>query len=487
MEIPINQGYYVSPSNPLVKMECTNYYLNIPQTPTALSKGALFRTPGAEEIITSGVTGVGRGTHKFQKNDWLFHVTGNKLIKRTSINSVNVVAGTITGTGQVSMADNGIILAIIVPGVTGYFYNIETDTLTEITDPVFVDFGLIGGGVTSVVSHDNRFIYTTNEEFFIGSLVTTNNGTDFNALDFEDAESSNDPIVRAMKTSNELYIFNAETTEVYKNVGGEDFPYRRIPGATIDRGLVARFGIALNNGQFYFLGSGPFEQPLIARTTTGNSEKISTTAIDSLIQSYTDFELSNVVAWTYAADGADFIGFNLPNETIVFDLFASALAGNPIWHIRQSNNTKYRVNSCQSLFGTTIVDDNIDGRIGKLQRNIVTEYGTNIDRTFSTMYINNGMKSFITRSVDLTTTRGVGAALNNPIPPTYNAGIEMSYSIDSGNTFTSLGNVTFGNAGEFLTKQQWRKLGRAEQTIMFRFTTNAAVPFDIQRLDCEVG
>ena len=486
-KIPIGQGYYVSPSAPLSSLTCNNLYPQYPLTKNPLSEAGLLRTPGAEAIQDSGVIGVGRGTRKFQKSDWLFHVTGDKLVKRTAINSVSTVVGTISGSGQVSMADNGETLCIIVPGVTGYFYDIDTDVLTEITDPVFTDFGLQEGGVTSVTEHNNRFVYTTDEEFFIGSLVTTNKGTDFNALDFEDAESANDPIVRAMETSNELYIFNTETIEVYKDIGGTDFPYQRIPGATIDRGLASRFAVVHVKSDFYFLGKGENEQPSIIKTTPGGSQRVSTAAIDTLIQSYTDYELSTVVAWTYSADGADFLGFNLPNQTVVLDLVATTLAGVPIWHTRTTGGSKWRVNTCQSIFGTTIVDDSLDSRVGSIERSITSEYGAAVDREFTTLYLNAEGRSFVTRKVELTCTRGVGTPLSNPVPENYNPTIECFFSVDQGNTYQTLGTTTFGNTGDYLQRQLWRRLGRSSTALILKFTTSAKVALDIQRLDLEIG
>jgi hypothetical protein len=385
------------------------------------------------------------------------------------------------------MADNGVTLCIIVPGSTGYFYDIATGILTEITDPVFLDFGLQDGGVTSVTEHNNRFVYTTDEEFFLGSLVTTNNGTDFDALDFEDAESANDPIVRVMVASNEVYVFNAETIEVYKDVGGVDFPYLRIPGATIDRGLTSRFGIVRNKGNFFFLGQGVAEQASILMTRSGDSERVSTPAIDTLLQSYTDFELSNVVAWTYTTEGATFIGFNLPNETIVLDLVASRLAGVSIWHTRTTGASQWRVNTCQSIFGTTVVDDTVDARTGKLERSIVDEYGNIVDREFTVMYLITNANSFITRKVELTCTRGLGAIISNPVPETYNPTIECEFSVDQGNTFHSLGTTTFGNVGDYLQRQIWRRVGRTSHSLLLRFKTSARVALDIQRLDLELG
>ena len=159
IELPIYEGYYQSDSLPLAAQECRNLYPQIPQTEGAVSRGGLFRTPGINSVSFIG-TQSGRGFHKFQKTQDLYQVSGNQLIKQTTINNPQVI-GTIEGSGYVSMANNGLVVCIIVPGGKGYFYTVSTDTLQEITDPIFVDFQAQQGGVTSVVEKDNRFIYTS--------------------------------------------------------------------------------------------------------------------------------------------------------------------------------------------------------------------------------------------------------------------------------------------------------------------------------------
>ena len=96
------------------------------------------------------------------------------------------------------MADNGRVMCIITSDGSGYFYDIAGATIAAITDQIFLDFGT----TTSVCYKDNNFIYTTDDEFYVGSDVNTNDGKSFDALDVEDAEVSSDQIVRCMNIKN---------------------------------------------------------------------------------------------------------------------------------------------------------------------------------------------------------------------------------------------------------------------------------------------
>jgi hypothetical protein len=490
-QIPLGGGYYVDSSIELSAQNCINVYPHIPDTDGALSKSSLMRTPGIQQLLYVG-TGEGRGFHKFQKTEVLFQISGTQLIMQTAYNSTPQVLGTISGTGQVCMADNGLVLCIIVPGVTGYFYTISTGVLSTITDPVFTDFQLQQGGVTSVCEKDNRFIYTTDEQFFAGSLSNVNSGKDFDALEYEDAEVDSDPIVRCMEINNELYIFNSETIELYEAIDSTlttGLPYIRISGATIDKGLKSRFSVVQNDRSFMFLGNGKAELPSIWLTTSGDCKKASTLAIDTLIQSYTDAQLKTVVAWSYSQDGHIFTGFNLPNETIVFDNTASANTGNLTWHIRQTDNSRWCVNNIVTIYNTVIVNDYRDGRIGKLTRDEITEYNNAVTRTFIQPYVFTNGNSFTISQVELYSTNGVGRLINDPSQTNYDIipTIELFVSTNNCRSYNSLGVRELGKNGEYNVRQIWRRLGRMPRSCVFKFVTSSIAPVDYQRLDMDIS
>ena len=479
LELNVDQGFYESATLPLAAQSCINLYPKHPETKDASSKGALYRTPGI--VQTDVVDGLGRGMFKDAKNDRVFVVAGNRFYIKNSLNDLTFVGGVVSGDGRVSMAWNGTTLCIIIPGLTGYFYT-DAQGLQVMTDPIFLDFADNPGGVTSVCTKDSRFIYTTDTEFFIGSPASVNYGRNFDALDYEDADHNTDPIVRDMTVQNELYIFGTESIEIYQAVPGASFPYSRIPGATMEKGLVSRFGIVQFDNSFMFLGSTNTEQPAIWRAASNGATKLSTAAIDNAIQSYTVEELEAVSAWTYSEGGSFFAGFNFPDRAFVYDATASAIQGRPVWHERNSAGGAYRVEQVINAFGKNIIIDNQSYILGTMNRNILDEYGNNMTRTFSGAFLLDQGDSFRVSEVELKVTAGIG------IPDTVNArpSVQMSLSKDGANTYKASATKYMGAAGEWLKRTIWRRLGRVPHSIIFKFVTNNAVAFDIYRLDITV-
>ena len=474
LQLPLDTGYYESDSLPLASQNCINMYPNNPAAQGTLASGSLFRTPGIEELPSIGF-GPGRGFHKFQKDETLFSVSGTQLYRQDS-GFAAVLVGTISGTGRVSMADNGLVICIIVPDGNGYFYDISGGTLSQITDSGFLSFGQ----TTSVVLKNNRFVYSTDDEMYVGSDILVNNGKSFDPLAFDDAEISSDPNLRVMTIKNELYIFGSETTEVYQAYSDPTFQFLRIHGATIDKGLKSRFGVIEFDNSFLFLGNGKGEKPAIWLGGSGMATKVSTAAIDVAIQRYTDTELSSVFAWSYTQDGATFCGFTFPDETFIYDATASSLQQKPVWHQRESDGSRWRPNDVVTIFGNIVVSDYFDGRMGRLRRDVATEYGNTISRETTGIITMNDSISFKISSVELNATSGTSPVTGDERV------IELQYSLNGGRSFSSAGTRSLGRAPDYLTRQIWRRIGRVPYSIMFRFKSDDLGLADYNRLDIQL-
>lgn len=478
--LPIAIGYYNYNDSLISRQECINIYPYIPIKSGTISNGALLRTPGVAQFDTL-TGGVNRGLCYSPGKNKLYVVNGNTLYVKTNA-ATNSVLGTIEGTGQVSMADNGTTLAIIVPSGKGYFYD-EALGLVEITDAVFADFALTPGGVTSVCLKDTIFVYTTATEFFSGSPAAVNGGKNFDALDFEDAEVSSDNNVRAFTIRNELYIAGTDTIEVYQNVGGTNFPFQRILGATIPRGLTSRFGFAEIDGGFCFLGKGANEKPAIWFQRGSQTLKISTGPIDAIIQDYAESQLATVTSWAYSEDGSMFVGWNFPNETLVYDEVVSTIQGSPVWHIRKTGSTRCRIENVTNAFGYNICGDATGTQIGVLSRDYLTEYGTAMTRTFAGPYLIDDediQPRMSISSVELITKTGYGNEAGNAGDDPM---IEMQFSNNRGATWISMGTRSLGKEDEFLKKQVWRRIGRVQHDVLFRFITSAPIAVEFYSLE----
>lgn len=472
--LPITNGFYVSPSLPLSAQECLNWYVNVSEAP-ALSPENLFGTPGLLQLTSSGtIEEQNRGMHEMA--GIAYAVNGDALYKIVETITAGVASysltslGTISGTARVSMADNGIQLMVLVPGGDGYIYNHVTNVFAQITDG---DFDA-NGNPQFVVFIDSYFVCTTDTKKFICSAP--NDGLSYNALDFGTAESDPDVTVAPIVFKNQLFISGSQTIEAFQNVGGTDFPFQRT-GLFLQKGVYAPYSLINAQDTFVWVGGGDNEGPSIWALSGNDTAKISSTPIDNLLQALTLSQLQSIYAWAYSQNGAYFIGFTLPTTTLVFDLTAKR------WHERRSllegELSLCRVTAICKAYNQILCGDFVDGRIGRIDPLIYTEYGETIIRRAATQPFQNNLKSIFVPSIELTVESGVGnAAVIEPV-------ITMDRSND-GKTWSDARPRSIGKVGEYDKRAIWRKNGRVSRFEIFRFTLTDAVKPVIIQLNAEI-
>ena len=478
--LPIANGYYESESLPISAQECTNWYPNIVQT-QALSQETLFGTPGLNQLATTGIIKqVNRGSHV--KNSIPYFVNGDQLyrLNRTidgeGVESFSTTAlGTITGEGGVSMADNGAQLLILVPGGDGFVFNEDAGTpFQQITD---LDFTASGNPET-VKFIDGYFVFTTDAKRVIASAL--NDGLSYNALDFASAESDPDSISGQIIVRNQQFVIGTETTEAFSNQGAPSgYPLTGINDYVFNKGTRSPLSIVQTSNSFMMIGAGVNESPAIWQFTGNDFAKISTTAIDTLLQRITDTELAEAFAFNYAQKGAYFTCFTFGGKTLCYDEVTKR------WHERKSfieeATTRYRVNSLVTAYGRVLVGDSIDGRIGEMDVDVFTEYGDNIRRVIATANFSDMLQARRVPSIELTIESGVGNdARTDPL-------ISMDFSDDGGKSFSFERSRSMGKIGEYNRRAIWRKNGRFPRFRVIRFHMSDPVKPVIINLIAEIA
>lgn len=461
--LPITNGFYVSNSLPISAQECTNWYVVVESAP-ALAQETLRGTPGIEQVETSGtILQANRGCHTMAGVPYF--VNGTKLyqLDQTQVIPTEVYdlvdLGTVAGTARCSMADNGTQLMVLVPGGNGYIYNHVTDTFSQITD---VDF-TANGNPQFVVFVDGYFVVTTDTKKFIISAL--NDGLSWNALDYGTAESDPDVIVAPIVFKNQLFISGSQTFEAFQNIGGAEFPFQRT-GLFLEKGVFSPYSLVNTQDTFMWVGGGQNESPAIWAFAGNSTQKISTVAIDFILKSLTNDQLAAIYSWTYSQNGAYFVAFALPTSTLVYDHASKR------WHERKSyiegEQVGYRVSGITQAYNQIFCGDTIDGRIGKLNPDLFTEYSANIIRTVATQPFQANMVSISVPMLELTVESGVGnSAVNDPV-------IAMDRSKD-GKTWSDQRLKPLGKQGEYDRRAIWYRNGRAGRFEVFRFTLSDAV------------
>ncbi|MCK5602021.1 hypothetical protein KAR91_09135 [Candidatus Pacearchaeota archaeon] len=459
--LPIDTGFYVDESLPLSAQQCINWYIDIPQADT-VTNAALKPTPGKNQLTTVSTIDPQRGAMTMASTP--FFVIGSKLysLDRTidafGVETFSTTAiGTITGSGLVSMANNGTQLVVVIPGSTAFVFDTSGPTFSEITDATFVG----NGPYDSVEFIDGFFVFTqTSGKSFVNSPLNDATGP-YNALDIATAEADPDNIRGQINFRNSLYILGSETTEVFENQALDNAPFVRINGFLLPKGLAAKFSIVESNNTFAFIGAGKNESPAVWMFTGNNFQKISTTPIDNVLSKLTDTQLDVVFGWSYAEAGAYFIGFTLPGTTFVYDFTTNK------WTERKSTvaseDVADRAASMITGYGRVLVGDTIDGRIGELKLSIVDEYDTEIKRTNTTKAFDSLGESVRVASIEAVMETGVG---NSTVP---DPKMRMSFSDDGGRSFNNERTRSIGKVGKYDTRAIWRRNGRFSRSRILKF------------------
>lgn len=466
--LPIANGFYESSSLPISAQECVNWYPNIVQAP-ALNQETLFACPGLALLVNTGDTEVCRGAHVL--NGVPYFVNGGTLYRLESDFTATDL-GEIEGTGRVSIADNGAQLCIQVPLGKGYIFTSDPDTLTEITDADF----RTNGEPLYVVELDKYFIFITDDNKFIISAI--NDGLSYNALDFGSGEKVEGNLVGLLAFKGQLFLFGEYSAAAFQNrPSGADFPFV-FTGLTLEKGLDSAFSVTASNDTFMYIGGAREESPAVWAFSGNTVQKVSTTAIDAMLQSE---GVSNAFAWSYAQSGAYFVGFSLQTTSFVYDVITRR------WHERKTRYvdgrgntqiTRYRVNAFVEAYGKIICGDGIDGRIGSLSLDTNREYEFKIPRSISTQPFQNNMESFFLPSLELTVESGTGTLTDDPL-----IGLEISRDAKTYNPARFRG---LGKIGEYKRRLIWRRNGRIPRFAVLRFFTDADVKLSLIQLTAQI-
>lgn len=485
-ELPIGANFYSLPSRPLSAQECVNGYAYVPET-TTTTKLAIFRTPGIEQACTAG-TDPNRGGHNFVGDPYF--VQGEDLYRvDQSLSPGGVVsysstkvngATTIPGMAQVVMADNGEEggqMVIVCPDVATKFntYIYDGSTLASISDNDF------DGPASSVQYVDGYFLFTKadGQKFFISDL---RDGEAYNALDFASAEADPDYVVAPAIIRNNVVIFGSQTAEPFQNIGGSGFPYQRIPGGVQNYGLASKYAFETVNDLLIFLGGGVNETPMIWITDGGSRpEKLSTTAIDTEIASYSESTIENTFAFKYSQDGEQFICFTFPGEKTFCYGFRSKL-----WHTRESRGSSGGSSNCRiscvvAAFGVLLVGDLSTNKIGVLSREVYTEYDNQMTRRFVTPQIDNEGMPFFLNALELVCDTGEGLTSGQGSNPA----IWMSASRDGGRTFNNPTTRYAGEIGQYGIRVIWNQLGRFPTQACFKFETTDPIDWVFRKVNAD--
>ena len=461
MQIPVLSGVFTDEDADFR----TAYPRNMIPVPKGQGISEGYLRP-CEGIVRAG-TGPGLSRGGIVWRGTLYRVMGQNLVT-VSADGVVTSLATVPGSDDVTLDYSFDLLAIAAANKL-YYWN--GSGLTQVVDPDL-------GDVISMVWVDGYFMTTDGTSLIVTDLTDP---TSVNPLHYGSSEADPDPIVALLKLRNEVYALNRHTIEVFNNIGGTGFPFQRNDGAQIQRGSLGTHCCAVFSEAIAFLGSARDESPAVWIGLNSTTQKISTREIDTLLQEYTEAELSASIMEARTDKSHQWLYLHFPDKTLVYDASASAASQQPVWFILDTSiagGGTYRARHFVWAFNGWQVGDPTSGEIGTISQSSSLQYGQIIGWDFNTSIVYNASMGAIFHQLELVSLPGRVALGANPV-------VWTSYSID-GETWSQEKACSAGVQGDRTKRITWLKQGFMRNWRIQKFRGTSDAHISVARLEAQL-
>ena len=462
MQIPILNGIYAD-STPELR---TSYPVNLVPVPKQSGISAGFLRPG-DGLVANG-TGPGIDRGGIEWDGVLYRVMGTKLVEIDSAGTVTELGDVGGPTTELVTFDYSFDLLAIASG--GRLYYWSGTTLTQVTDPdlgVVLDFCWVDG-----------YFMTTDGEFLI--VTELSDPLIVNPLKYGSSEVDPDPVVALLKLRNEVYALNRHTIEVFDNVGGELFPFARIDGAQLQKGVIGTQGCCVYIERIAFLGSGRNEAPGIYLGAAATTQKISTQEIDNLLLTYSEAQLALVKLESRNDKAHQHLYVHLPDRTIVYDAAASQALEDQVWFTLTTTVAgfaQYRARNIVWAYDKWMVGDPQSSTIGYFVQDTGHHWGQQVRWEFGTLIVYNQSNGALFNKLELVSLTGSVALGKNPQ-------ISTSYSVD-GKAYSQDRSISVGTIGSN-KRLAWFQQGHMKNWRIQRFRGDSDAHLSFMRLEAQI-
>jgi hypothetical protein len=463
MQIPILNGIFTD-NGPDFR---TSYPINLVPVPKISGISTGYLRPG-DGIIANG-TGPGADRGGINWRGELYRVMGTKLVEISSAGVVRELGDVGGPVDELVTFDYSFNELAIASGGRLYYWN--GGTLVQVTDP---DLGI----VLDVVWVDGFFMTTDGEFLVVTELLDP---TQVNPLKYGSSEIDPDPVVALLKLRNEIYALNRNTIEVFDNVGGPLFPFQRIDGAQIQKGVIGTFACCVFEETIAFLGSGRNEAPGLYLGANGMAKKISTQEVDEILLQFTEEQLATVKLEARNDRAHQHLYIHLPDRTLVFDAAASQALQDFVWFTLTSTIvgfSQYRARNLVWAYDKWLVGDPQSSNIGYLDDTIGSHWGEQVRWEFGTLIVYNEGKGALFHEMELVSLTGRVALGIDPQ-------ISTSYSVD-GLSYSQEKFIKVGTIGNTSKRLAWFQQGHMRNFRIQKFRGDSDSHVSFVRLEAKI-
>jgi hypothetical protein len=357
--------------------------------------------------------------------------------------------------------------------------------------------GAFEGG-SSVDTIDNYFVYNRpdTQQFAASDLLSPITY----GLSFASKFTGPDDLVSLIVANGQVYLLGEKTSEVWADIGTFPFAFQRIPGASSQHGIAAKFSMARLGNSFAYISRNDRGQAVVVQMNGYFPQRISTHAVENTL---VNESISDAIGYTYQLEGHECYVLTFPtlNLTWVYDI-TTGLWHKWLWTDNENRYHRHRSN-CSAVFqGLVLVGDYENGQIYELDPTNYTDNGQKIRRirrcphltadlqrqyfeelqiqfqpgvgttglsvtTFENL-VGDPLIIFSNQSYPIgpneTVTIGIANAINSNTV-TDNPQAMLRWSNDGGSTWSNEHWCSIGAIGKYKNRAIWRRLGFARDRI----------------------
>lgn len=445
-------GSYEMQSRVVAGEETINLFPEtIPQGNKA--SAALLPAPGMSNFAAFSDS-PGRGAFTHDGRAWA--VAGRTIYEVSSDGSVTSRGTVAVDANPVTMDTNGDGggQLMITSGGSVNMLNLTTHALTT----------PLASGATMCGQLDGFFL-SLNAATSTLRISESLDGSTWSGTQIAQRTSASDPWIAMIVARGEVYLFGDKTGDVWYNAGLSPFPFAERPEGYAQVGIVAQFSLTKFFGTIAWLGRSESGNPAVYWMDGYTPVKISTPAMEWLIQTYADAGgIDDTIGWSYDREGHSFYVLHFPtaNRTFAYD------ATTRKWHRRGFYDTAlgefvaYRPMFHAHCFDRNLVLDRDSFRMYSLSSTVYTDVGgLELRRVRRLPHIANQNRRIYFTDAELECDRGIGQTTGQGVNPL----VGLRTSNDGGNTFGPSRMRSVGRIGEYRTRVRWDGCGSARDRV----------------------
>jgi len=438
---------------------------------TTITASNPFTSTGSSIAVTTGILTIGVLTSGT--------ISVGQVLTGTNVTAGTRITSNISGSGTGSTWNTTQTTATASTAISGQSYTVSASQ-TIASEQMYTAVGaslyalnwtvlpssdgaFTGGETCDIV--DNYFVYNrpaSQQWGASGGLSPISGNTSFSSKD-----GSPDNLVALIVDHREVYLMGENSSEVWTDVGGNPFPFSRIPGTNTQHGIAAKFSLARFGDSFCYVSRNNRGQAQIMQMKGYVPTRISNHAVENSI---TNQYVDDAIAWTYQLEGHEVYVVSFPTLelTWAYDLASG------MWHkwLYTNNNgtyTRHRGNCCAVFQGLVLVGDYQNGSIYEIDKNNYTDNGQYTRRLRRAPHLVSDFQRQYFDELQIQFQPGVGISGTTTPLNSETVGADpqamLRWSNDGGSTWSSEHWTSIGQIGKYKNRAIWRRLGMARDRV----------------------